>query len=652
VATTYTFTLVPTWGAVGSLVRRGTGGTRNGAVTDPNGASVTVVQGGVSQAGFLLPDASGVISFTTTDVPTVLVDFGAGQLTVNATNAITANMTAAQDAASSAASAQSSANSSAASAALVNAPAGDAVDAALAIKRAPASGDSTADLNTFLSNTSPLGVKKLIGTFTVSGTLTFPGKTLDLTDATINHTVTGATVLAATGDNAIITGGTFNGPSSWDGTNSEWLYSVVHCTGANPTVRNVTLNNVQRVGIGFKNAAGVCRALDNVIVGNYPAASWTEVETVHMGVGFDPGTNARLIMRGNDITSCVQGVFLGNYGSGSSVGSIVTGNRFEGCHNHAVYGSAGVTYAKVTSNTAVDCSRPVAITGAGHDVSHNTFTTTLSSGNLSEACGIQMRDAVDCTVSFNTMVGSVHASGYAIECSRTGTNTTVTGNRIIGNRVKVAGSNLGGGIRVGTAAETTMHGNIVSENDVSAPGIAGSGVITFSGANGSQAYASKCINNKVTITGNTHGIYVAEYRGLDVKGNHIRLEYSSGSAIVLGGVYLTANAAGTKVRHNDFEVPSTFGTNVTFRAYYEATTTVSASRVGPNRYSLDTTLLTGAATHVIQTTSGTVINEVGMTGAPTTVCGPGSTWTRADGGASTTFYVKESAASSGTWRAV
>ena len=128
-ATTYTFTLVPTWGAVGSLVRRGTGGTHVGTVTDPGGASVTVVQGGVTQAGYLLPDPSGVINFTTTDVPTVLVDFGAGPVTANATNAVTANLTAAANAASSAASAQSAADSATASAALVGAPAGSAIDA-------------------------------------------------------------------------------------------------------------------------------------------------------------------------------------------------------------------------------------------------------------------------------------------------------------------------------------------------------------------------------------------------------------------------------------------------------------------------------------------------------------------------------------------
>jgi hypothetical protein len=601
-----------------------------------------VVDGWVLGAG--LPNAVRVASFS--------LGKDGKRYPLEPANAAVLAQDAQAAAASSATAAQSSADSSAASAALVGAPAGDAIDAHVGPSLVSGgSGDATTSLNAFLSAASPLGVKKLIGTFTVSGTLTFPGKNLDLTAATINHTVTGATVLAVTGDNAVVAGGTFNGPSSWDGTNSEWLYSVVHCTGAKPTVRNVTLNNVQRVGIGFKNATGTCRALDNTIVGNYPAASWTEVETMHAGIGFDPGAKAKLVARGNAVSSCVQGMFLGNYGAGSSVGSIVNGNTFDGCHNHAVYGSSGVTDTRITSNTMTDCSRPIAVTGRGHDVSHNSMTTTLASGNLSEACGIQCRDAVDCTVSFNTAVGNLHSTTPAIDLVRTSTNTVLTGNRVIGNRVEVTGSNTGIGIRVGSGNETTCFGNIVEGNDVKGPGTANLGLITFSGANGSQGYGNKCINNRVTITGNTHGIYVAEQRGLDVKGNHVRLEYSSGSAITLGAVFVTANSTGTKVRHNDFEVPSTFGTNVTFRAYYEAASTVVASRVGPNRYSLDPTLATVAA-HFIQGTSGTVLTEVGMTGAPTTACGPGSTWTRADGGTGTTFYVKESAASSGTWRAV
>lgn len=607
---------------------------RNGSVQVFNAATAALLD-------TLTSDSRGMVTFTTTDVPTVYLT------TLSWTSA---HITAASAVEAAAAFTVSEDN---AVAALINNPASNTT-AALSSTYEPilstlrAAGQTAAQIDAFLAAASPLGVKKLVGAFNVASGLTFAGSHLDLSDATITHTVTGATVLAVTGNNATVAGGTFNGPSSWDGTNSEWTYSVIHCTGANPTVRGVTLTNVQRIGIGFKNATGVCRAVDNTIVGNYPAGSWTEVETMHAGIAFDPGVGARLVARGNDISGCVQGAFLGNYSAGSATGCVIKGNHFEGCHNHAVYSSTGITGTVITSNTTIDCSRPFVTTGSAHVISHNVCLTTLASGNLSEACGVHLRDAVDCTVSFNTLVGNLHSTSPAIDLSRTGTNTTITGNRVIGNRVEVTGTNTGAGIRVGTGAETTCYGNIVTENDVKAPGTASLGVIQFSGANGSQAYGNKCVNNRVTIAGNTNGVYVGEQRGLDVRGNHIRLEYSSGSAIVLGGVFVTANSTGTKVRDNDFTVPSTFGSNITFRAYYEAASTVSASRVGPNRYDLDATLAT-VATHVVQGTSGSILTEVGMTGAPTTVCGPGSTWTRADGGAATTLYVKESAASSGTW---
>jgi hypothetical protein len=159
------------------------------------------VQGGVSQAGFLLPDSSGVISFTTTDVPTVLVDFGAGQLTVNATNAITANMTAAQDAANSAASAQSSADSAAASAGLVGAPAGAAVDARASSGwgAVVAASASYADVQAALTSAASSGKRAVAaGTITTSSTLTITSD-CDLSQLTINYTGTGVAVRVGNG---------------------------------------------------------------------------------------------------------------------------------------------------------------------------------------------------------------------------------------------------------------------------------------------------------------------------------------------------------------------------------------------------------------------------------------------------------------------
>ena len=652
------FDLVLVWDNLGGAVRVNAGG--RATVTDPvTGALVTVVQGGQSVTT-VTADADGRVSFVAQQG---IVKLTSGGLTTNAISAEQAaagatNAAAAQDAQVAAESARDQAVTAKNDA--VAATAGK-VDKDTIVKRAQdhgvgTTGDQTANIQAFFTSLSAGDVALFD-----KGTYNFTSVQLGVDDVTVhlrqgavlNKTDAATDGLLLTGARATVKGrGKITCPATFDASNTEWTYSVIRCTGADSTVRDITITNVPRVGVGFKNADGTSRVIDCTIVGNYPAASWDETSTVHFGVGFDPGTtSSKLIARGNTIKSCVQGIFLGNYGAGSSDGSIVQGNTFEGCHNHAIYGSASVTGVSVLGNTVRDCSRPVAMTGEGHDVSHNTFTTSLSSGNLAEVCGIQMRDAVDCTVSFNRMKGLVHASAPAIDLGRTGTNTTVTGNRVIGNKIEVTGANTAVCIRVGTGAETTLHGNIVAENNVKGPGFANQGLIGFFGTTGAQGYSSKCLDNVVTITGPAHGVYVSEMRGLDVVGNHVRLEYDAASSTAIGGVYMTANAAGTKVRGNDFECTASFGLNVIFRAIYEGASTVTASRYTHNRFSFDPTKLSSSATHIIQGTSGSILDEA-LPGAPTTVCGTGSRWMRTDGGASTTLYVKETAASSATWRAV
>lgn len=652
------FDLVLVWDNLGGAVRINAGG--RATVTDPStGDLVTVVQDGQSVT-VVTADENGRVSFVAQQG---IVKLTSGGLPINAVSSEQAtagatNAAAAQDAQVAAEAARDQAVTAKDDAVAATT---SKVDKDTIVKRAQdhgvgTTGDQTANIQAFFTSLAAGDVALFD-----KGTYDFTTVQLGVDDVTVylrqgavlNKTDALSDGLVLNGARATVKGrGKITCPATFDGSNSEWTYSVIRCTGADSTVRDITLTNVPRVGVGFKNAGGTCRVIDCTIVGNYPAASWTEVETVHFGIGFDPGTtSSKLMARGNTIKSCVQGVFMGNYGVGSSTGSIVQGNTFEGCHNHAVYGSASVSYAVVSGNTVVDCSRPFALTGEGHNVSHNNLYATTTSGNLAEVCSINMRDAVNCVVAFNTMRGLVHASTPAIDLSRTGTNVTLKGNRVVGNRIEVTGSNTAIGIRVGTGSETDMHSNIVAQNEVRSPGASNQGVISFFGANGSQAYGCKCVNNVIVITGNSNGIHVSEMRGLDVSGNSIRLEYDSASAITIGGVFVTANSTGTKVRHNDFECTSSYGGNVTVRSIWENTNVGAANRYGPNRYSIDTTKAT-SVTHIIQGTSASMLTEHGMTGAPSTVCAPGSTWTRADGGASTTFYVKESVASSATWRAV
>jgi len=494
------------------------------------------------------------------------------------------------------------------------------------------------------------------GTWRVDGTLTMAQNnfTLHLRPGSIIDRSAGSAVvdgIAASGTGFVLEGfGTIKSPATWDGTNVAPTYAVVHCTGAAPTVRDITLTNVPKVGIWSKDADGTTVVTGITVIGNYPAASWTGVETVHYGIHHDPSaTDSRIKALNNTVSSCVQGVFLGNYGAGSSTGSILSGNDIMGCHNHAVYGSASVTNVTVTANTVTDCATPIAMTGEGHDVSHNQFTTTGTGGNLNAACSINMRDAIGCTVSFNQMVGDLSSSsGPAIDIS-TLSGATIRSNRVIGNRISVTGTNTGIGIRVGSGTATDVTDNIVQGNVVSGPGVAFQGVIAIF-ASDSVGIGNKILDNSIVVKGNTNGIYVTGCIGTDVRGNHIRLEYSAPSAITLGAMYFTGTSRSTRFSENDITCTSAYGTNIALRAAWEAGGTLT-NRIGPNRYSMDLTLLTSATIHVLQGDSSSVLDEA-LPGAPGTVCGPGSRWMRTDGGASTTLYIKETAAGSATWRAV
>lgn len=383
------------------------------------------------------------------------------------------------------------------------------------------------------------------------------------------------------------------------------------------------------------------------------SGSWNEVETVHFGITHDPaaGADSKLSVRGAVVDKCVQGVCLGNFGAAtSSLGGLIDGCDFTGCHNHGVYDSGSSEGITVSKNTFVDCSRPIAMTGAGHTVAFNQLLTTLSSGNLAQSCGIHMRNAIDCTVHGNRLKGNVFPSQPAIDFSPVSGGVVIRGNVCSENLIEVTGTNTAIGIRMGTTAITDMRDNIVQGNVVKAPGVSFQGVIQVS-ASGSTGRGCKVLDNLITVTGGAMGIGLAGQVAPDVRGNRVRLEYDAVSATTLGAVFIEGTSSQCWVADNVFEVPPTFGANITFRAIYENSGTTS-NKIGPNRYRLDVTKLAAAVTHFMQGTSGSTLTEVGMTGAPGVACGPGSTWTRADGGASTSLYVKETAAASAVWRAV
>lgn len=100
---TYTFNPVPAYGQVGSFARIGAKKSATFPVTKPDTTSATVVQGGVTKVGYVESDAAGLIpAFTTTDIPSVVINLGIGLVTVHSLEAISAGAASAASAAASA----------------------------------------------------------------------------------------------------------------------------------------------------------------------------------------------------------------------------------------------------------------------------------------------------------------------------------------------------------------------------------------------------------------------------------------------------------------------------------------------------------------------------------------------------------------------
>jgi hypothetical protein len=429
-------------------------------------------------------------------------------------------------------------------------------------------GDETSPLNTFLAAASPLGVKKVVGAISVSGTLTLgrAGSYIDMSSATITTSLSASDAVAVTAANVTLRGGTIVSPASWDGTNSAWTYAVVNVTADGFSANGVTLTNVPRVGFGVRTADAKitnCR-----IVGNYPAGSYTGVETGHFGIQLDPPNSTdggSGIVSGNHIQSCVQGVSLANYGAGVGYGYAISGNSFYGCHNHGIYQQSGLGVV-IDGNAFYRCQIPIVTTGQAHSVTGNTLFTDTTGGNLDKV-GISVRDAIDCVVSGNTIIGDGTNGNIAIDVSSVST-TTIARNIISDNVIDVTGSGGLPSIRCGSSTTTVSVQNKIVDNIVRGPGQTGSALILLNMAASSYGYGNVVADNQISCNGNTHGISLIRQRAAKVLDNTIRNEYTAGSATTLIHVFLQ-DVQSSIVRGTTSVNPSGTGANVTIQVVRE-----------------------------------------------------------------------------------
>lgn len=509
------------------------------------------------------------------------------------------------------------------------------------------SGDQAARLNTYLAAATPPGGKKLVGNFTINSPVTVPANTyVDMTAATITHTVAAEHALTV-GANSKIVGGKIVSPTTWDGANVAWTYAVINVTGSGVEVTGVTLENVPKVGIGFRDVdSGIVRGCR--IIGNYPSASWTGTETGHFGVTIDPSASVasgNFVVADNLVESCVQGVFIGNYGAGTTGrGIAIAGNTFYSCWNHGVYGthSEGTV---VTGNAFNRCQYPVALTGAYHVVNGNTMVTG-GSGAEADNTGISLRNPIGCTVVGNTIKGQIPSGQIVVNLAEINSGTAIRDNVVANNVIEVTGSGSSA-IRIGNGSSaTTIENNAVTGNRIRCGATSGQGVITLTALAGSPAKGNQVYDNEIVVTSDGHGVSATNQRALRVRGNVVRWEFDAAAAVTLAGAALTT-VADSRVGENDFSIEAAWGTNISIRGVWEVSG-CSANRVEQNRYRFDATKTAARIDMVLGSTSGTVIDEAGA-GAPNVNAGVGSIWRRTDGGAATTLYVKESGTGATGW---
>ena len=136
-------------------------------------------------------------------------------------------------------------------------------------------------------------------------------------------------------------GGKISSPATFDGSNSQRTYATVWVTGDNFSMFRVWLFNIPRAGVHFE-ACTNHRVEGCRFQGNYPYASYNPATTTaQIAIDYDPPTdsgpttdsgNGAVVVIGNRIETCIQGVLTGNYGgTASQLGIVITGNSFNRC---------------------------------------------------------------------------------------------------------------------------------------------------------------------------------------------------------------------------------------------------------------------------------------------------------------------------------
>lgn len=512
--------------------------------------------------------------------------------------------------------------------------------------------DDTAAIQAAIDSLSASGGQIYIpkGTYSVTTELAVAGNYVEICldqAAVLSYNTPTYQCFNWTGNYGQLTGGKLLGPASWDGANVAPTYAVVDIHGSGMTVGNIQLYNIRKVGIRFKDVDNgtVSKCL---IFGNYPSASWTGTETVHYGVQCDPGTGdqgGNFNISNNNINTCVQGCFAGNYGSGQPIqGLVFSDNNVSDCWNHGIYLSDGHG-AAITGNAFNRCQTPIAVTGSSHVVSSNTLYSKFAGSGTDQRdyVGISLRDPYECVVTSNTLRGNAFNNSSIIDLRNTALGNEIAYN-IVSNNVIDCPTGTSVGIKINTVFAAQVYANTISNNIVKCVGRPSQGVIYLSASAG-YATNNDVVGNKCVVIGETNGVALTNQTNSIVANNNISFECDLAAPATLGGIYISGST-GLQLNNNNVFVSSSWGTNIALRGVWEDAAT-AASYTQSNITRANLTKLTSATPFVFDTV-GTVINEMG-TDAPTVNAGVGSMWRRLNGGASTTLYIKESGSGGIGW---
>lgn len=491
--------------------------------------------------------------------------------------------------------------------------------------------------------------------------------------ATLNHTVWNETGIAVTGSYCTITGGgTIASPATWNGTNVTWTYAVILASGNDFTLRNITLNNVPKVGVGLRNINNVLIS-DCRIYGNYPSGSWTGVETVHFGITYDPpGTtpDGNVLISDNVIRSCVQGIDIGNFGSGVGYNIAINNNAFEGCFNHGIYLGNGVG-AVIGDNVFNRCQQPIVIFGPNHVVTGNMIETDGTGGN-NDQVGISARESQRCIIANNTLYGETATNSVGIALDNLSgdplPNTIIRDNIVANNQITTTNGGTATAIRVGNTTLTdTCENNLIKGNLIKVPGRTFTGLIAVSTKASSPGRHNRIEDNIITITNNTYGIQVVNQTFCRIAGNTLKWEWDAGSSTTIYGISIEGSAE-TTVTKNQEIVSSAWGTNLNIRGIADQSGS-DYTYCAWNEFSFDATKLTsGTAIHALGANSVKIGNRLSKTdnginigavsvnggsGSPegAVTAGPGSLFLSTGGGAAT-LYAKSSGSGNTGWSGI